>query len=48
MRKVFDALPGPTPVRALIVIVLLAVVLVLLGFLFDAAGDLLDNGGTIG
>lgn len=48
MRKLFDVLPGPAPVRVLIMIVLSVVLLVALGFLFDAAGDLLDNGGTIG
>ncbi len=48
MRRLFGVLPGPAPVRVLLMIILFAVGLVALGFLFDAAGDLLDNGGTIG
>jgi hypothetical protein len=48
MRRVFEALPGPTPVKVLIAIVIVVVALILLGFLFEAAGDLLDDGGTIG
>ncbi len=48
MRKLFGLLPGPAPVRVLIMIVLSVVLLVALGFLFESAGDLLDNGGTIG
>lgn len=48
MRRFFDALPGPAPVRVLILAVIVVVVLVLLGFLFEFAGDLLDDGGTIG
>lgn len=48
MRKLFNVLPGPAPVRVFIMVVLVLVVLVLLGFVFDAAGTLLDDGGTIG
>ena len=48
MRRFFDALPGPVPVKAVIAVVIVVVVLVALGFLFEFAGDLLDDGGTIG
>ncbi len=48
MRKVFDALPGPVAVKLLIAVVVVVVVLILLGFVFEAAGDFLDDGGTIG
>ena len=47
MRKLFAALPGPTPVRILLMIVIAAVALTLLGLLFEWAGDILDDGGTI-
>lgn len=48
MRRVFDALPGPVAVKILIAAVVVVVVLILLGFVFEAAGDFLDDGGTIG
>ncbi|MDH3500077.1 MAG: hypothetical protein OEM97_08150 [Acidimicrobiia bacterium] len=48
MRKLFEALPGPLAARVIIAIVLVIVLLILLGFLFDFAGTLLDDGGTIG
>ena len=48
MRKVFDALPGPTVAKVVVLVILVLVVLFLLGILFEWAGDLLDDGGTIG
>lgn len=48
MRKVWRRLPGPTPVRAVMAVLLVAVVLVGLGFLFEWAGPILDTGGAIG
>ncbi len=48
MRRVFEALPGPIAVKVVIVAVVVLVLLVVLGFAFEAAGDLLDDGGTIG
>jgi hypothetical protein len=48
MRRVFDALPGPVPVKVLLLIIIVVVALIALGFLFEFAGDLLDDGGTIG
>lgn len=48
MRRLFNTLPGPFPARAFIAVVLLAVLLVALFFLFEWAGDLLDSGGVVG
>jgi hypothetical protein len=48
MRRIFAMLPGPLPVRGLIVLVALAVALIALFFLFEWAGDLLDSGGVVG
>jgi hypothetical protein len=47
MRRIWGALPGPTPVKLLESLVLLVVVLVALFFLFEWAGGLLDSGGAI-
>jgi hypothetical protein len=48
MRRLFNTLPGPLPARVLEVIVVLAVLLIALFFLFEWAGDLLDSGGVVG
>lgn len=48
MKQFYARLPGPAPVRVLIVVITALVVLILLGFLFDWAGGILDDGGTIG
>jgi hypothetical protein len=48
IRKLYNALPGSAPLRVVIFVVIVLIVLVLLGFVFDAAGTLLDDGGTIG
>jgi hypothetical protein len=48
MRRLSARIPGPLPVRALIVVLVVAVTLVALFFLFEWAGDLLDSGGVVG
>lgn len=48
MRKFYERLPGPTPVRILILLVLAVVLFVLLIPLFEWAGTFLDDGGVIG
>lgn len=48
MRRLFDSLPGPMAVKVLVAVAVVVVALILLGFVFDAAGDFLDDGGTIG
>lgn len=48
MRRFLDRLPGPTPVRYLIALVLVAVALVLLVVVFEYLGRFLDDGGVIG
>ncbi len=48
MRKLYNRLPGPTPIRVLILLVLAAVVFLLLVPLFEWAGTFLDDGGVIG
>ena len=40
-------MPGPAPVKAVEVVLLIAVVLVALFFLFEWAGGFLDSGGAI-
>lgn len=48
MRALWDRLPGPTAAKVVEAVVVLAVLLVALAFLFEWAGDLLDSGGAIG
>ncbi|HEY7703676.1 MAG TPA: hypothetical protein VID03_02475 [Acidimicrobiia bacterium] len=48
MRKLFAALPGPAAVRVLQMVLIVAVALVALFYLFEWAGDLLDSGGVVG
>ena len=47
IRRLYDRLPGPTPVKMVIAVVVVLVALVLLGFVFEQAGGLLDSGGVI-
>lgn len=47
VKRLFQSLPGPLPLRILLAIIVVAVMLVALGFIFERAGDLLDNGGVI-
>lgn len=48
MKKVWDRLPGPTPVKVAEAVLLVIVALVLLVILFEWAGRFLDSGGAIG
>ena len=49
IRRGFQALPGPLPVRIAIALALVAVALVGLHFFYEWLGNLLlDTGGTIG
>lgn len=48
VRRLYALLPGPPLVRLIILVALVLVILVGLGLLFEAVGDLLDTGGTIG
>ncbi len=49
MKRWFDALPGPTAVKAISAVLVVIVVLVGLFFVYDWVGtNLLDTGGTIG
>lgn len=48
MRRLWTALPGPTPLKALEAVVLAVLALVALFFLFEWAGGMLDSGGAIG
>lgn len=48
MRNIWQRLPGPTPLKVLEAVVLVAVALVLLVLVFEWAGRFLDSGGAIG
>lgn len=48
IKKIYSLLPGPPALRVIELIVMAAVALIALGFLFEWAGDLLDSGGVIG
>ena len=49
MKRLIGALPGPPPVRYLLALLILAVALVVLFFIYDWVGtNLLDTGGAIG
>lgn len=48
MKQLLARFPGPPAVRVMLLVLLVVVVLVLLGLLFDWAGGVLDDGGTIG
>ncbi|MBK5266903.1 MAG: hypothetical protein JJE47_05655 [Acidimicrobiia bacterium] len=48
MRKLYNRLPGPAPIRVLILLVLAAAMFILLIPLFEWAGTFLDDGGVIG
>ena len=48
MRKLYNRLPGPAPIRVVILLVFAAVVFLLLVPLFEWAGTFLDDGGVIG
>jgi hypothetical protein len=48
MKQLYAKFPSPTPVKIITSIVLILIALILLGLLFDWAGGILDDGGTIG
>lgn len=49
MRRWFAALPGPTPIKVVVAIVVVGLALVALFFIYDWIGtNLLDSGGTLG
>lgn len=49
IRRLFQSLPGPLPVRLLIALVIVAVFLVALFFFYEWVGStFLDTGGTLG
>lgn len=48
IKRIYSLLPGPPVVRVAVLVVMAAIALVALGFLFEWAGDLLDSGGVIG
>ena len=49
IRRMYRALPGPTPLRVAIAVVVLAILLVALHFFYEWVGNtFLDTGGTVG
>ncbi|MDK1018664.1 MAG: hypothetical protein QGD89_04600 [Actinomycetota bacterium] len=47
IRRMFNALPGPTPVRVVLAVIITVVAFVALMFLYDWMGsNLLDSGGA--
>ncbi len=48
IKRFYAALPGPKPVKVILMVLVIAVLLTLLVILFEWAGPLLDTGGTIG
>ncbi len=47
-RRMFSALPGPKPAKVVIAVILLAVALILLMFVYDWMGAaILDSGGVM-
>ena len=48
MRRFIAVLPGPTPVKYVLAVIIVLVALVALFFIYDWIGaNLLDTGGTI-
>lgn len=49
MRRAFMRLPGPMPAKVVIALVLIAVLLVVLNFVYTWMGEVfLDSGGGVG
>ena len=48
MRRIWDRLPGPVAMKVIEAAVLAVAALVVLLFLFEWGGGLLDSGGAIG
>jgi hypothetical protein len=48
MKRLFNRLPGPLPVKIVLAVVIVIVILVALLFIYDWMGTtLLDSGGSI-
>lgn len=48
LRRWFQALPGPPPVKVALAVVVVVVAVILLGVAFEYLGRFLDSGGAIG
>jgi hypothetical protein len=49
MKRAYQALPGPTPVRVILAVLAILVFLVALNFVYEWMGTtFLDSGGTLG
>lgn len=49
MKRLYQSLPGPAPVKILLALAIVVALLIALGFLYDwVGGNFLDTGGTIG
>ncbi|CAN5771299.1 hypothetical protein BH23ACT5_BH23ACT5_02790 [soil metagenome] len=48
MKRIWAALPGPTPLRVVLAGLLAIAALAAMVVLFEWAGDFLDSGGAIG
>ena len=47
IKRFYNSLPGPAVPRIVLMIVIVLITLTLLGFLFEWAGNILDDGGVI-
>ena len=48
MKRLFNRLPGPLPVRIVLAVMIVIIAVILLFFIYDWMGNtLLDSGGTI-
>ena len=48
MKRAFYSLPGPVPVKVVVAVVLVVVFLLVLNFVYEWMGNILDSGGTVG
>ncbi len=49
MKRAYQALPGPTPVRVALAVLAILVLLLVLNFVYEWMGtSFLDSGGTLG
>ena len=48
MKKMFELLPGPAPLRVVLAVVVVVVALALLLVVFEYTGRYFDQGGTLG
>ncbi len=47
LKRIYNALPGPPAARIVVMVLVVALALIALAFVFERAGDLIDNGGVI-